>query len=208
MDGKVHFKKHFYPRPPQGGRPSRDVDGQRVIGISIHALRKEGDSPACIRAVMYANFYPRPPQGGRHCKFFRPRRRLSYFYPRPPQGGRLALPLHRKGVRIFLSTPSARRATGKLEAMSVDPDNFYPRPPQGGRLVFIEPVDDLLPISIHALRKEGDRPTFCSNWASTRFLSTPSARRATFFGTLPRSSHRHFYPRPPQGGRQATAHGL
>ena len=185
MDGKVHFKKHFYPRPPQGGRPSRDVDGQRVIGISIHALRKEGDSPACIRAVMYAN-----------------------FYPRPPQGGRLALPLHRKGVRIFLSTPSARRATGKLEAMSVDPDNFYPRPPQGGRLVFIEPVDDLLPISIHALRKEGDRPTFCSNWASTRFLSTPSARRATFFGTLPRSSHRHFYPRPPQGGRQATAHGL
>ena len=44
-----HGKEHkingdFYPRPPRGGRPSRDVDGQRVIGISIHALREEGDS--------------------------------------------------------------------------------------------------------------------------------------------------------------------
>ena len=89
------------------------------------------------------------------------------------------MPLHRKGVRIFLSTPSARRATGKLEAMSVDPDNFYPRPPQGGRLVFIEPVDDLLPISIHALREEGDEgflPFIC---CLNAFLSTPSARRAT-----------------------------
>ena len=36
-----------------------------------------------------------------------------------------------------------------------------------------------------------------------RFLSTPSARRATFFGILPRSLHRHFYPRPLRGGRQA-----
>ena len=174
----------FYPRPPQGGRR----------GAPPFALSKN-------------YFYPRPPQGGRQGSLI-VKGRHADFYPRPPQGGRPLV--GRKGAlqKTFLSTPSARRATGKLEAMSVDPDNFYPRPPQGGRLVFIEPVDDLLPISIHALRKEGDRPTFCSNWASTRFLSTPSARRATFFGTLPRSSHRHFYPRPPQGGRQATAHGL
>ena len=56
---------NFYPRPPRGGRPggagvlphpkgisihalreegdSRDIDGQRIVGISIHALREEGD---------------------------------------------------------------------------------------------------------------------------------------------------------------------
>ena len=66
------------------------------------------------------------------------------------------MPLHRKGVRIFLSTPSARRATGKLEAMSVDPDNFYPRPPQGGRQADVLQQLGIHPISIHALRKEGD----------------------------------------------------
>ena len=40
--------------------------------------------------------------------------------------------------------------------------NFYPRPPRGGR------------------------PSFCSGWTiSSRFLSTPSARRATLLTRLP-----------------------
>ena len=80
------------------------------------------------------------------------------------------------------------------------------------------------PISIHALRKEGDRDA-CSYCRSlVEFLSTPSARRATwntwkiafpiwnFYPRPPRggrlsgrcrNSHgrEHFYPRPPQGGR-------
>ena len=34
-------------------------------------------------------------------------------------------------------------------------------------------------ISIHALREEGDQSNGQKNWASTKFLSTPSARRAT-----------------------------
>ena len=34
-------------------------------------------------------------------------------------------------------------------------------------------------ISIHALREEGDDAPFCSVAASSTFLSTPSARRAT-----------------------------
>ena len=78
----------------------------------------------------------------------------------------------------FLSTPSARRATcawisyGRpwpisIHALREEGDsllpprpaacpNFYPRPPRGGRLCFVD---------------------FCSR--SVRFLSTPSARRAT-----------------------------
>ena len=56
---------HFYPRPPRGGR--LDVYGilADYTGISIHALREEGD---CTVARSYSadnHFYPRPPRGGR-----------------------------------------------------------------------------------------------------------------------------------------------
>ena len=57
---------------------------------------------------------------------------------------------------VFLSTPSARRAT-LTDASTIDTDiNFYPRPPRGGR-----PYGGLYGllrvfISIHALREEGD----------------------------------------------------
>ena len=37
----------------------------------------------------------------------------------------------------------------------------------------------ILPISIHALREEGDANDQPNNFCSVRFLSTPSARRAT-----------------------------
>ena len=33
---------------------------------------------------------------------------------------------------------------------------FYPRPPRGGRLSLELETDDLMKISIHALREEGD----------------------------------------------------
>ena len=33
----------FYPRPPRGGRPLRVAGIPQAIGISIHALREEGD---------------------------------------------------------------------------------------------------------------------------------------------------------------------
>ena len=58
--------------------------------------------------------------------------------------------------------------------------HFYPRPPRGGRRGWLSVRSSITRISIHALREEGDascRPT--SLWRP-RFLSTPSARRATF----------------------------
>ena len=79
-------------------------------------------------------------------------------------------------------------------------------------------------ISIHALREEGDLCIPCACWLCPKFLSTPSARRAT---SLPHSTdcgytisiHAlreegdtpanigsgrpcDFYPRPPRGGRR------
>ena len=37
--------------------------------------------------------------------------------------------------RVFLSTPSARRATSLGIATIYYAEDFYPRPPQGGRLL-------------------------------------------------------------------------
>ena len=36
-------RSHFYPRPPQGGRPLIVLSPIKHSCISIHALRKEGD---------------------------------------------------------------------------------------------------------------------------------------------------------------------
>ena len=78
--------------------------------ISIHALREEGDflrwSPDC---------------------------RDQNFYPRPPRGGRRDVRSVLLSESLFLSTPSARRATACWAAARVP-----------------------ALISIHALREEGD----------------------------------------------------
>ena len=59
-------------------------------------------------------------------------------------------------LRIFLSTPSARRATGQCMRHR-----------------------SACRISIHALREEGDAWTALTLRPNRVFLSTPSARRAT-----------------------------
>ena len=56
----------------------------------------------------------------------------------------------------FLSTPSARRATTPSKEDLVEAGNFYPRPPRGGRPRCQRIHDRRQCISIHALREEGD----------------------------------------------------
>ena len=101
---------NFYPRPPRGGRPFWNCLSQKPLSISIHALREEGDNthPYCLH--MWKNFYPRPPRGGRlmsmpSCV------EIGNFYPRPPRGGRRDVRWSADLSEVFLSTPSARRAT-------------------------------------------------------------------------------------------------
>ena len=43
MSVKARGQSHFYPRPPGGGRHCCREYGIYVSGISIHALRVEGD---------------------------------------------------------------------------------------------------------------------------------------------------------------------
>ena len=59
----------------------------------------------------------------------------------------------------------------------------------------------LPPISIHALREEGDHDAIVDYRADGRFLSTPSARRATNKLLCAADEPGYFYPRPPRGGR-------
>ena len=124
--------------------------------ISIHALREEGDLLSSSSTWAFTNFYPRPPRGGRH----------------------LQRGFDNQSV-IFLSTPSARRATAALCT-----------------------VRDELEISIHALREEGDRN--CERQRRQAVHISIHALREE--GDL--TSHRspcatvYFYPRPPRGGRQ------
>ena len=168
---------NFYPRPPRGGRLWLPRGVGRVSHISIHALREEGDiSKVCLMHL------------------------IENFYPRPPRGGRLYPYEWSCATHLFLSTPSARRAT-------------------------VSPLPDVPLSALFLSTPSARRATpFCSVAASsTKFLSTPSARRATRCSTNAKggaaiSIHalreegddlrpiiirglRDFYPRPPRGGR-------
>ena len=191
---------YFYPRPPRGGRrpagsglresePFLSTPSARRAtmplrrcslrpAISIHALREEGDQRAARADRSASDFYPRPPRGGRHippCAPSVPHQFLStpsarratssiatntryweHFYPRPPRGGR----------------QTQKRHTSRFW-------NFYPRPPRGGRLQSGLTGAPSNAISIHALREEGDWAQWAANDSARKFLSTPSARRAT-----------------------------
>ena len=135
-----------------------------------------------------------------------------YFYPRPPRGGRRPWgPAAFRSSR-FLSTPSARRATRPRQYLPPRSPYFYPRPPRGGRPRLPISLYLSMVISIHALREEGD---CCGiSWRATgsdfyprpprggrqgplfhpqcpqRFLSTPSARRATSTKGIPAAAFR------------------
>ena len=159
----------------EGDHPPRRSSRRKPI--SIHALREEGDVMQAATMPCPAYFYPRPPRGGRPCgRPWKPRRH-THFYPRPPRGGRL----FRDGVilslHIFLSTPSARRATYVAGYVTKKTYISIHALREEGDVAIIRP-SLLIAISIHALREEGDTSL------SHLFLTSTD-----------------FYPRPPRGGR-------
>ena len=84
-------------------------------------------------------------------------------------------------VFVFLSTPSARRATCRTSSLPADQR-----------------------ISIHALCEEGDHKIFREYGPDEKFLSTPSARRATLSAPCRMQTSGNFYPRPLRGGRLSS----
>ena len=123
---------HFYPRPPRGGRQQERGGGKGNLSISIHALREEGNAQAASNGLARYHFYPRPPRGGRPCAWFAGFPAKS-FLSTPSARRATAMMGTTYSDIIFLSTPSARRAT------------LLDRSRPGGH-----------PISIHALREEGN----------------------------------------------------
>ena len=168
----------FYPRPPRGGRQTSSelsISDMEFLStpsarratyllnqiddcplISIHALREEGD---CCQSFVNNN--------------------TPYFYPRPPRGGRQLTGLCPFHEDRFLSTPSARRATGHARSAGCG-GRFLSTPSARRATVQADSLRHPGAISIHALREEGDgvcRPRM--------------------------PSRLNFYPRPPRGGRQS-----
>ena len=87
------------------------------------------------------------------------------------------MPIRNRRRRGFLSTPSARRATGTVD--DADFLKVFLSTPSARRATkFKEFLEQPKEISIHALREEGDRCS-CSHASQTS----------------------NFYPRPPRGGR-------
>ena len=175
--------RHFYPRPPRGGRPACIFCGS-VCGY----------------------FYPRPPRGGRLWLFWwqfhsqaisiHVLREEDDVYKPTASCDKIAISIHvlreeddlvlilaGLAAGIFLSTSSARRTTQ--------------RPP---------PARCNIPISIHVLRKEDDGAHRFDGSRRKRFLSTSSARRTTTAYQQTAFSVSYFYPRPPQGGRPVSWH--
>ena len=104
------INKDFYPRPPRGGRPMPGYCGYFSNRFLSTPSARRATLPRGGKFRHRRHFYPRPPRGGRPrtCWIFCYR---WYFYPRPPRGGRHIFSKTLTGVLIFLSTPSARRAT-------------------------------------------------------------------------------------------------
>ena len=149
--------------------------------ISIHALREEGDLE--LYGVPAANIRFLSTPSARRATFGRSWTvtALSYFYPRPPRGG-----------RPTQSAASVPEKAISIHALREEGDLFSSTSTQMGR------------ISIHALREEGDRAVSRMPSPYSRFLSTPSARRATRLDRSEYIGGYNFYPRPPRGGRLMT----
>ena len=147
---------NFYPRPPRGGRPVCFAAGRVSVSISIHALREEGDSSPIFKKVAILNFYPRPPRGGRRgvCAGIVAPELISIHALRE-EGDRGTYTYMNADYIISIH---ALREEGDawIRRSSRRRGNFYPRPPRGGRPSVVRALDTM-----------------------ERFLSTPSARRAT-----------------------------
>ena len=148
--------------------------------ISIHALCEEGDSFSFSNRPVFSSFLSTPSA----------RRATTYKT------------VAFNWVKQFLSTPSARRAT--IGGLALDPRDqisihalceegdslcqswkhsecdFYPRPLRGGRRPGHQDQQGSQLISIHALCEEGDLSVIHIGDIQLQFLSTPSARRATY----------------------------
>ena len=123
----------FLSTPSARRATHRQAPVDRFLGISIHALREEGDPSLPLP--------PRFPRISIHALREEGDRSLYRLSPG-------------KGISIHALREEGDEDSGGSES---NLHYFYPRPPRGGRLDRIKANPALKGISIHALREEGDQ---------------------------------------------------
>ena len=170
----------FYPRPPRGGRPPLTSSAgrpsaflstpsarratrhseitERMSEISIHALREEGDDYIQQPDENTYEFLSTPSARRATCRShcLRPVVLEISIHALREEGDSYHMRGQAADIIVFLSTPSARRATRSNDRGRSGHHHFYPRPPRGGRRYVVVQSVFSAPISIHALREEGD----------------------------------------------------
>ena len=131
--------------------------------------------PSALRVIR--NFYPRPPRGGRPFLLHQRCSPMKISIHALREEGDQPRKCPKLPEFVFLSTPSARRATRPSQMRHIAPCISIHALREEGDVVVILVLMHLV-ISIHALREEGDA------W---------SAKKPPCGG--------YFYPRPPRGGR-------
>ena len=145
--------------------------------ISIHALREEGDQKGHTERRRQAiSIHALREEGDQKGHTERRRQAISIHALR--EEGDIPESYTELDGSVFLSTPSARRAT-YWEEMFAQILGIFLSTPSARRATTCHAAGILLlRISIHALREEGDHP-----------------------GRQRWCPHCDFYPRPPRGGR-------
>ena len=131
------------------------TDKTGPLAISIHALREEGDKK---QLDMY-------------------RADMISIHALREEGDHVLHPAIFQFIQ-FLSTPSARRATGASAPVRAGCAISIHALREEGDIMDTK-LEELTRISIHALREEGDAWGGKTIKSYKEFLSTPSARRAT-----------------------------
>ena len=188
---------------------------QPPLSISIHALREEGDSPRAREGIEPKNFYPRPPRGGRLNDQLGHIQMLAIsIHALREEGDRSQR--RQEAHRQPISIHALREEGDSVHDIAVQAVNdFYPRPPRGGRPQSVQ-LAKLVDFYFYPRPPRGGRPARQTRrfLPQQTFLSTPSARRATYetarralkwlFLSTP-SARRATRPRPPQGHQQAIS---
>ena len=126
--------------------------------ISIHALREEGDGAACQRRAADRISIHALREEGDHA-------RAACLCGAGPisihalrEEGDTEVMRYALSLSIFLSTPSARRATFTFQTFQQAQQISIHALREEGDDMAIDLLPNLTPISIHALREEGDEP--------------------------------------------------
>ena len=132
------------------------VTSTAYYGISIHALREEGDGLLSFSInLLFISIHALREEGDREPTHYHLLRNISIHALR--EEGDIKLLSGLRNSDKFLSTPSARRATG-CAGQCVVMRQFLSTPSARRATATAEKPRPCQQISIHALREEGDTP--------------------------------------------------